>query len=103
MSRYFAAFFAAALIAFSLPAVAASGDAWDEFRAEVETACRAATEASFETASIVVDPFGTESYGIAILTGLERGGDNVERSLVCVFDKVSRVVEIGAPLDFPAP
>src|SRR5690606_9462749 len=103
MSRYFAAFFAAALIAFSLPAVAASGDAWDEFRAEVETACRAATEASFEGAAVVGDPVGADIDGAAVPTGLWRGGASGVLRLACVVDKVSRVVESGAPLAFPAP
>lgn len=93
---------ATALIALSAPVKASSEDAWEEFRAEVEAACRSTTEDIFEAPEIIVDPFGSESYGIAIVTGLERGGDGTPRSIVCIFDKVSRSAEVGTPLDIPA-
>lgn len=83
-------------------ASASSDDAWEEFRAEVETSCRSAAGDILETPEIVVDPFGSESYGIAVLVGVERGGDDVPRSVVCVFDKASRSAQIGTPLDLPA-
>lgn len=72
-------------------ALASSDDAWAEFAAEVESACLAATADSLPGASAVVDPFGSESYGLAIVSG-EAG------SIVCVFDKATKAVEIGGEL-----
>ena len=46
---------------------------------------------------MVVDPFGTESYGVAILTGKAAGADAVVSS-ICVYDKKTRTAEIGGEL-----
>lgn len=72
-------------------AAASSGDAWAEFAAEVEEACRAATAEMITDPSVVVDPFGSESYGLAIVSG-------ETASIVCVFDKQTKAVEIGGEL-----
>ena len=78
-------------------AAASSDDAWAEFAAEVETACLAATDGVFTAPSAVVDPFGTESYGLAIISGeFPSGGAG---SIVCVFDKQSKAVQIGSELN----
>lgn len=79
-------------------AMAASEEAWDDFRADVRKACLTKGEELVETPAIVVDPFGSESYGYALMTGMEKGSANV-RSVVCVFDKQSRTAEVSAPLD----
>jgi hypothetical protein len=49
--------------------MASSDDAWKEFAAEVEQGCLAASKGMFTERSVVVDPFGTESYGLAVITG----------------------------------
>lgn len=72
-------------------ATASSEDAWAEFAAEVEDACRAATTDYFTDASVVVDPFGSENYGLAIVSG-------EAASIICVFDKKTKAVEIGGEL-----
>lgn len=72
-------------------AAASSEDAWAEFAAEVEDACRAATTDYFTDAEVVVDPFGSESYGLAIVSG-------EAASIVCVCDKQTQAVEIGGEL-----
>lgn len=78
-------------------AQASSDDAWAEFAAEVETACLEATEGVFTQPTAVVDPFGSESYGLAIISGdFPSGGTG---SIVCVFDKQAKTVEIGGELD----
>lgn len=76
---------------------ASSPQAWEEFRRDVESACRAASETHLGDAQIVVDPFGSQSYGLALLTGpsLEDGSP---QSLICVYDKASRTVEVGGVL-----
>ncbi|SFV37101.1 hypothetical protein SAMN05216456_2749 [Devosia crocina] len=84
-----------ALLAISLgsitAATASSGDAWAEFAAEVEKGCRAATADYFADPTVIVDPFGSESFGLAIVSG-----DTA--SIVCVFDKQTKTVEIGGEL-----
>jgi hypothetical protein len=85
-----------ALLALTLVGItgasAASGDAWAEFAAEVETACLAATADYFpDGATATVDPFGSESFGLAIVS-------SHAVSVICVFDKQTKAVEIGGEL-----
>ncbi|MBP1882946.1 hypothetical protein [Sinorhizobium mexicanum] len=87
--------FAAASLAAG-PAHASSGDAWEEFRADVSAKCIVAAE-SLEGVSAIVDPFGTESYGVALVYGKPKGGDgNVTQ--ICVYDKQTKAVEIGGEI-----
>jgi hypothetical protein len=97
-TRRILATFATVLMACAT-AYASSDDAWEEFRVEVEEACLAAADGYLQTPVTVVDPFGSESFGLAVLTGLEPGGDGKPRSIVCVFDKVSKKVELGSALE----
>jgi hypothetical protein len=78
-------------------AYAASDDAWEAFRKDVEAACLAAAEPTFETAVATVDPFGSESYGLALISGKAKGADS-EIAAICVYDKKSKAVEIGGEL-----
>ena len=84
----------------ALPALGASDDAWEQFRADVEAACLAAAAPLFESAAARVDPFGSESYGLALVTGKAKGADT-EIAAICVYDKQTKAVEIGGEL--PAP
>jgi hypothetical protein len=79
------------------PAYASSPDAWDEFRQEVQQKCAALAEGRIEKPKIVVDPFGTESYGVAILTGKAVGAEAVVSS-ICIYDKKSQAAEISGEL-----
>jgi hypothetical protein len=72
-------------------ALAATDEAWAQFAAEVEAACLAATAESLPEATVVVDPFGSESYGLAVVSG-------EAASIICVFDKQTKAVEIGGEL-----
>ena len=81
----------------TLPALAASPDAWDAFRQEVAAACIAAAAPLIGNAAADVDPFGSESYGLALLYGKAKGADNEIRA-ICVFDKKTKTVEIGGEL-----
>ncbi|WP_137153052.1 hypothetical protein [Devosia sp. FKR38] len=82
------------------PAWAASDDAWAEFASEVEKSCLAATSDILKDGEAIVDPFGSESYGLAIVSGEAAPG--AQRSIICVFDKQSKAVEIGGELDMHA-
>lgn len=79
-----------------IAAHASSDDAWQEFRADVDTACRALVEAP-DNAQIQVDvnPFGSESYGAALVTVSfgEEGADGQDR-MVCIYDKQSKDAEM---------
>ncbi len=78
------------------PAIAASDDAWAEFQAEVEAGCIAAAATLLSEATAVVDPFGSESYGFAIVTGLTPAGTTA--STICVMNKQTKAFEIGGEL-----
>jgi hypothetical protein len=76
------------------PAAAASPDAWEEFQKKVGEACtRLALAGDFVAASAEVDPFGTETYGLALVSGKLKSGRE-ERAL-CAFDKKSGKAELG--------
>jgi hypothetical protein len=79
------------------PALASSGDAWDEFAKDVAAKCTALAEGRIEQPKVVVDPTGTESYGVALLTGKAVGADAVVSS-ICVYDKKSQAAEISGEL-----
>lgn len=78
-------------------ALASSDDAWEAFRKDVETACLAAAEPLIARPAARVDPFGSESYGLALVTGPAKGAD-VEIAAICVYDKKTKAVEIGGEL-----
>ncbi len=78
-------------------AAASSDDAWDAFRKDVSEKCLDAAKPLFETAAATVDPFGSESYGLAVIKGKAVGTD-AEISAICVYDKKAKTVEIGGEL-----
>lgn len=78
------------------PAQASSPDAWKEFQQNVETACLSASSGTLDVKGIQVDPHGSESYGFAILLGIEVG-TSTEVIVVCTYDKASEVAEISTP------
>lgn len=83
-----------ALIGLSGLANASSGDAWEEFRAEVKAACTALAP-SGGALLVEVSPFGSESYGAAIVYQLTEAG--LDRYL-CIFDKQTQKAELTAAL-----
>ncbi len=84
------------LAAAASQAFASSDDAWAEFAKDVTKACKAAVADSYVKPRVIVDPFGSEHYGLAIVTGkLKAGGTG---SHICVYDKVSKKVETGSEL-----
>lgn len=85
--------------ALSAPAAASTQQAWEEFRATVEETCQNAAEGLLEAPEIVVDPFGSESYGIAVLTGRDVGGDGDLLNVVCVVDKTTGAAELSGSLN----
>ena len=76
------------------PAYASSDDAWQEFAKEVETRCLAAAKGMIEAPKAVVDPYGSEKFGLAIVTGKAKGA-KVQISHICVMDKKTKAAELG--------
>lgn len=88
----------AALIASSVTvAHASSDDAWSSFQAEVAKACVTAAKGLIENGKALVDPFGSQSYGLAVVSG-KAVGAKVTISTVCAFDKKTRKAEIGGEI-----
>lgn len=52
----------------------------------------------FETATATVDPFGSQTYGMALIRGTARGAADVRIMAICVYDKVTNTAEIGGEL-----
>jgi len=77
------------------PALASSGDAWDQFRAEVGAACLALVQGP-GTATIEVNPFGSDSYGVALVT--LSSGAGADR-MICIHDGAGKTAELSAPFD----
>jgi hypothetical protein len=85
------------LVPLAPQAFASSDDAWDEFAKDVAAKCTVLAEGRIEQPKVVVDPFGTESYGVAVLTGKAVGADATVSS-ICVYDKKSQTAEVGGEL-----
>jgi seryl-tRNA(Sec) selenium transferase len=83
-------------------AQASSEDAWSGFQAEVSKACLAAAAGLIEKGKVLTDPYGSEHYGLAIVTGTAKGaktkGAKTTISTICVFDKKTRQAEIGGEI-----
>ncbi|MCM2394965.1 hypothetical protein NBH19_02585 [Rhizobium sp. S95] len=86
-----------AFFALAVPALASSDGAWEEFAADVKKKCLEAAEPKIEKAAIAVDPFGSERFGLAVLSGKAKGGD-AKVTYVCVYDKQAQTVELGSEL-----
>ncbi|WP_075290158.1 hypothetical protein [Pararhizobium arenae] len=78
-------------------AQASSGDAWEEMRADVSKKCLAAVASSMESPKAVVDPFGSERFGLALVSGKAKGAE-ATISQICVYDKQAKTVELGSEL-----
>ncbi|MBZ7920840.1 hypothetical protein LAC81_03430 [Ensifer adhaerens] len=86
----------AAAALFASNAAASSGDAWEAFRTEVSKKCLSAAT-SLEKASAVVDPFGSKSFGLALVIGTPKGSKTAVTQ-ICVYDKHKKTVELGGEL-----
>ncbi|MGJ0507834.1 MAG: hypothetical protein ACR652_12075 [Methylocystis sp.] len=80
------------LVLAATPALASSEDAWRKFREAVLKSCETAVAGRLETPAIAVDPFGSDSYGVAIARGTSTDA-KAPRAIVCVYDKRRKSVE----------
>jgi hypothetical protein len=79
------------------PALASSDEAWVRFRTDVGSACLALVTGP-GAVTVEVNPFGSESYGVAVVTVRSAGGRD---RMVCVYDKARKVAELSAAFDAP--
>ncbi|MBA4489851.1 hypothetical protein [Paracoccus sp. S1E-3] len=97
-SRIAAAALALPLIAAAVPALSSSEDAWAEFRTAVEAECGKLVDAPADaTTEMEVNPFGSESYGAALVTVTLADG-SADR-MICVYDKQAKTAELTAPFE----
>ncbi|EAS41775.1 hypothetical protein C9J48_15195 [Photobacterium profundum] len=77
---------------------ASSSDAWEEFEQAVRTQCSIQFDRSFSRYHIYIDPYGTESYGMAIARGKLKSSTGLrapDSSMVCIYNKRSKQAEVG--------
>jgi hypothetical protein len=81
-------------------AQASSDDAWGAFQADVSKACVSAAKGLIDNGKALTDPYGSESYGMAIVTGKPKGVKNAKTTIstICVYDKTTRRAEIGGEI-----
>ncbi|QFY59436.1 hypothetical protein FZ934_02680 [Rhizobium grahamii] len=87
-----------ASLAGAFSAHASSGDVWQEFATEVQGKCEIAARAAIEFPHAIVDPFGSEHFGVALVTGKPKGANGFV-SYFCIFDKRTKDVELGSELN----
>lgn len=76
---------------------ASSEDSWKAFRADLADACREKVPEGFTVEHMRVDPFGSESYGVAVVQGSSKPDDEAQ-TLVCVYDKRDKTAEMSGPV-----
>ncbi len=79
---------------------ASSDEAWASFRTSVAVACTARAKMTYANPLVVVDPFGSESYGVALVyarTPVPKNAppENSLTTAVCVYDKKTHKAEIS--------
>ncbi|AWM87411.1 hypothetical protein C4E04_12175 [Microvirga sp. 17 mud 1-3] len=82
------------------PVGASSDDAWQAMRDKLRQGCLAQAKImGLGQVEVAIDPFGSESYALAILTRRTSGKDKKPPvASVCLMDKASGRVEIGGEI-----
>jgi glycerate kinase len=80
------------------PAFASSDDAWKIMRQKVRSGCvEKANAMKLGKVNVSVDPFGTQSYGTAII--IKHGASRQAKlAYICVMDKKTGLVEVSGEL-----
>jgi hypothetical protein len=76
-------------------ACAASEEA---FRKDVADKCVKAAADLFVDPVATVDPFGSATYGMALIRGKAKGAETTGIAAICVYDKKTKAVELGGEL-----
>lgn len=77
---------------FASSALASTDEAWETFRTQVHEACLALAGPGSE---VEVSPFGSESYGAALVVTKTAQG---EERAICIFPKATGAAELTTPL-----
>lgn len=84
------------------PAHASSDDAWQAMRDKLRQGCLAqAKTMGLGEMDVTIDPFGSKSYALAILTrrpSAKQRGVRPSIASVCLMDKASGRIEIGGEI-----
>ncbi|QRM54663.1 hypothetical protein [Sinorhizobium sp. BG8] len=76
---------------------AATPDAWEAFRADVRKQCLASLPEKLKGETVYVDPTGTESKGVALVSGRPaKAGERV--TYICLYDKQKKTVEFSGQI-----
>ena len=75
---------------------ASSDEAWAQFAKNVKASCLKAAGANITKPTIVVDPLGSDKFGLAIVSGKSGG---YQASFICVYDKKTGATELGGELE----
>jgi len=78
-------------------ATTASNETADPFAGEVKQKCEDAASAAFRRSQVVVDPKGSESYGVAIVFGRSKELKG-RAAMICVVDRKTGKAELGSLL-----
>ena len=73
--------------------LAASDDAWEEFRKDVSAKMESAIAGKFTSHSLFIEPFGSESYGLAIASGVG-SEDRRPLTVIGIYQKKTMTLEI---------
>ncbi len=82
---------------FATASHASSDDAWAQFEKDVSKACITAAKGLIDNGRAVTDPYGSESYGMAVVSGKAKGA-KATISTICVYDKKTKRAEIGGEI-----
>ena len=83
-------------------AFASSEAAWVQFGADVRAKCTQAVSKYIVNPKATVDPYGSQSYGLALVSGKSTYNGKMA-SFICVYDKKTKKVEIGTEMQTEAP
>ncbi|PZM17155.1 hypothetical protein [Rhizobium tubonense] len=86
-----------ALLSAATTAGASSDEAWKQFARDVELKCTEAVGEQIAHPLVVVDPTGSEHYGLALVSGIPKGS-KAKVTVICVYDKQQKKAEIGSQL-----
>jgi len=73
--------------------IASSADTWAEFRSDVKTKMEKEVKTKFASYSIFIEPHGSDSYGVAIASGVSAGAKQ-PLTILGIYDKKSQKLEI---------
>lgn len=90
-------------VALGRAADASSEAAYASFRADVAKGCTARAKTVFADPIVLVDAFGSASYGIALVYGRTQSPKGMPQlsgleSLVCIYDKKTKKIELSGPI-----